>query len=293
MREKTRCWVAMPRWLLTASIVFLSVPALAAALTPDALDGRLKSVHSLMESSTAARQIETSDNAEAKKKHEEARQLYRRAKSSRDAGNLAEADKLLTQSTKTMFEAVRLAENKALVEKKEQDFNGRLNSVNALLSAYGRICQEKRCAQPTEQELRRAVESKVAAAKTELPRDPDRARALLDEAYVSAKLAIEHVRGGDTLVRSLQFKNKEEEYRYELDRNETHRLLLKILLEDKLKNPGVEKMTSPLIESAARLRAQAEQEAAQGQYAKAVETLEASTRELQRALRSAGVFIPG
>lgn len=274
-------------------VAVLSVDASAQTPTADALDNRLKSVHSLIEGSTAARQIDASDNAGAKSKREEARNLYRQAMALRQGGNLAEADKVLNQAAKTMFEGVRLAENAGLVDKKQQDFKGRMDSVTALVTAYGRICQEKRCDQPTEQELRRSVGTKVEAAKAELARDPDQARALLDEAYISAKAAIEHVRGGDTLVRSLQFKNKEEEYHYELDRNETHQLLLKVLLQDKLKDPAVAKLTQPLIESAGRLRKQAEQEASRGMYDRAIATLESSTRELQRALRSAGVYIPG
>ena len=39
------------------------------------------------------------------------------------------------------------------------------------------------------------------------------------------------MRSGDTLVRSLNFASKEEEYRYEIDRNDTHQMLIKVLVE--------------------------------------------------------------
>ncbi len=121
--------------------------------------------------------------------------------------------------------------------------------------------------------------------------DLDAARVRLDEAYVAIKIAVEHQRSGDTLVRSLSFKNKEEEYYYELDRNDTHRMLIKLLLEES----GRSKATNlrQFLEQAQALRNQAETEAAAGKFGAAVKSLENSTTQLVRALRRAGIYIPG
>ena len=101
------------------------------------------------------------------------------------------------------------------------------------------------------------------------------------------------MRGGDTLVRSLNFATREEEYQYELDRNDTHLMLLKVLAADKPKIPGMDGMLKGHVDKAAALRAQAEETSRSGDRAAAIEGLEASTRELVRAIRSLGVFIPG
>ena len=91
-------------------------------------------------------------------------------------------------------------------------------------------------------------------------------------------------------MRSLHFANKEEEYHYEVDRNDTHRMLVTVLLSDK---PAASAGVQPLVQRAAQLRLQAEAAATRSEFSAAIEILEESTRELVRAIRGAGVYIPG
>jgi len=94
-------------------------------------------------------------------------------------------------------------------------------------------------------------------------------------------------------VRSLSFTSKEEEYRYEIDRNDTHRMLVTVLLQDKRGAAGVDAMVERSTLAAAALRKAADEQAARREFDAAVKTLEDSTRELVRAIRAAGVYIPG
>ena len=96
------------------------------------------------------------------------------------------------------------------------------------------------------------------------------------------------MRGGDTLVRSLTFASAEEEYHYEIDRNDTHRMLLNVLIE-----PARTSQVAPGTQQAAVLRGNAESAAQAKDFKAAVRLLEDSTRELVRAIRTAGVYIPG
>ena len=119
-------------------------------------------------------------------------------------------------------------------------------------------------------------------------------RMVLDEAYVAAKVAIEQLRGGETLVRSLNFASREEEYDYELDRNNTHQMLVNVLLREKMdSSAGIEGMVKKFTDKANSLRDQAEKQAAKGNYEAAIRSLEQSTKEILRAIRSAGIYIPG
>jgi hypothetical protein len=118
-------------------------------------------------------------------------------------------------------------------------------------------------------------------------------RRTLDEAYLTAKAAIGGMRGGETVVRSLNFATKEEEYHYEIDRNDTHRMLVDVLLKEKRGMASVDAMVDQSLEVAAGLRRQAEEQAARKEHETAVKTLEESTRELVKAIRGAGVYIPG
>jgi endonuclease III len=121
----------------------------------------------------------------------------------------------------------------------------------------------------------------------------EQAKARLDGVYEETKTELEKLREGETLVRTLEFASDEEEYRYELDRHDTHQMLVKVLLEDRVKKPGTRRQVDGFVAKSNALRSQAEAEAGAGAYDRAVDTLEKATKELQRAIRSAGVYIPG
>jgi len=281
-----------------APMAFMAMIGYATLVCPAEQEGnqhgeRLGYVQRLIEGSSAAKRIEASGNEQAKARREKARSMHRQALAAHAEGNHKQADELLAQATRFMFEAVQLAESNGDVNKKKaRDFNARLESVDALTGAFERICGEKKCDPAERKQVVQNVREKAAEAKRlRESGDLDDARTRLDEAYVAIKIAVEHQRSGDTLVRSLSFKNKEEEYYYELDRNDTHQMLIKLLLEEggRSKAANLQKF----LQDAQALRSRAEKEAAAGKYEAAVQSLESSTTELVRALRRAGIYIPG
>lgn len=259
------------------------------------LERRLASLSTLIEKSSAARQIEASANAQALALRGKAREARQQADDAFKKGQYAEATGLLDQAAKLMFDGVRLASPEQVTGAKHQrDFDNRMESVKALLAAQKRISAEKRQgAKGTETTA--AVESQIreadalaAAGKLEA------GRTLLDRVYLSLKVAIEGLRDGDTLVRSLNFATKEEEYHYEIDRNDTHKMLIKVLLDEKrASNAGLESMVQKYLDQAQVLRTSAEGMAAKKDFGTGVKLLEDSTKELVRAIRGAGVYIPG
>jgi hypothetical protein len=194
-----------------------------------------------------------------------------------------------------MFEAVRLAAPENVTgEKQRADFESRMESVKSLLAAQRRIAAEKPGV-PGAREAAATVERLIAEAR-ELAAASDRlpaARTRIDQAYYVAKASIGSLRGGDTLVRTLQFASKEEEYRYEVDRNDTHKMLIQMLLAEKRGASGVDAMVRASLDRADRLREQADGASARGDFPSAIRLLEDSTGELVKAIRNAGVFIPG
>lgn len=260
----------------------------------EALERRLASVSTLIEKSSAAKQIEASANPEALALRGKARELRQQAEELFRKGQSGEATRLLDQAAKLMFDGVRLASPEQVTGAKlQRDFDNRMESVKALLGAQKRISAEKRQAkgaemsQSVEAQIREAS-SLAAAGKLEA------GRALLDKVYLSLKVAIEGLRDGDTLVRSLQFASKEDEFHYEVDRNDTHKMLIKVLLEEKrASNANLESMVQKYLETAQTLRTSAEGAAAKKDFEGGIKLLEDSTKELVRAIRSAGVYIPG
>jgi hypothetical protein len=294
---------------LTASLPILL--AVAAEPTPDnsstsvrparppedkeKLERRLASVATLIEKSSAAKQIEASASPEALAMRGKARELRQQADDAYNKGNYADASRMLDQAAKMMFDGVRLASPEQVTgEKKQRDFDNRMESVKALLAAQKRISMEKRQgAKGAETSNKIEAQIREAAALAGAGK-LDQGRTLLDQVYLVTKTEIESMREGDTLVRSLSFANKEEEYRYEVDRNDTHKMLIKVLLDEKrASNAALESTVQKYLEQAAALRVSAEGMAAKKDFESGIKLLEDSTKELVRAIRSAGIYIPG
>ena len=260
------------------------------------LGSRLQSVEKLLGTSSAAQQIKGSDNQAAKQKHADAAALYEKAKQANSRGDTEQASDLLKQATKTMFEATRMIKkDESFLAKDLRDFEARKESVQALCTAYENIAKEKGVTSKKEDELHQFVHTRVDQAVALKDKNQvKQGRKKLDEAYVAAKVAIEHLRGGETLVHSLNFESVEEEYHYEVDRNDTHRMLVEVLLKEKMSsNSSARAMVDKFLGKADELRKKADSQASEGQYESAVTTLEESTKEIVRAIRSAGVYIPG
>lgn len=268
----------------------------AAKVDKEQLQFNLESVGKLLESSSAARQIDGSKAPEAQARREKAREIYKSAKASFAAGDLEKANAQLSEVRAAFFEAVRLAAPEEVTAKKlEADYKARLDSVNALLGAYRRVASEKGSASKTVSETVGQIDKSVAeAAKLAQAGKYKEGRAELDRAYLVAKAGISSLRSGDTLVRSLNFASKEEEYHYEIDRNDTHNMLIKVLVEEKrASNPMLDQQVQAFVNKAKELRQQAEAAAAKRDHALAVKLLEESTVELVKAIRNAGIYIPG
>jgi tetratricopeptide (TPR) repeat protein len=283
-------WCGVAFWM--SAFPLTAAMAAGESVTPE----RFQKVEKLLEESSAATRIKEGGNSQAQAKREEAKVLLAQARSAFDAGDPEQADQLLQRATTVMLEAVRMvAPDQSMVDKKYRDFDERLESIEALSAAHARIREEKGLTPASESDLYPLVERKLAQAKALREQGkPEDGRRILDEAYVAAKVAIEHLRGGDTLVRSLHFATKEEEYRYELDRNDTHHMLVGVLVkEGQQASAGVDKLVQQFMAKAKRLRQQAEQQAQKGAYEEAIHSLEQSTKEIVRAIRSAGIYIPG
>jgi hypothetical protein len=301
---------------LTAATTALLGPAPVGAQTaasaptsvPDRtqLDRRLQSVGTLIESSSAAKQIESSGVADARQRRDNARLMHREAGAALGAGDLTGASRLLDQAAREMMAGARLAKPEQVQgEKTQRDFDARLESARALLAAQQRITTEKAASAPAGSaqakaareaaDATRAIERQIAEAQALAAQGKvAEARPVLDRAYLTARVSIESMRRGDTLVRSLNFATPREEYDYELDRNETHQMLIKVLLSDRKDASGaMPPAMQGLVDKAGVLRVDAEAQAKKGDHAGAIKLLEDATRELVRAIRAGGVYIPG
>ncbi len=277
--------------LLGAFALALLMCGAAWAQDREQLERRLQSVGTLIDSSSVARQIESSGEPAARERRDNARLMHREATASFQGGDLPTAARLLDQAAREMMTGARLAKPEQVAGAKAQrDYDARLESARALLTAQQRITQEKGNT-PDAVEATRRIEGLIAdAGRRAAAGQLAEARSAVDRAYLTARVSIEAMRRGDTLVRTLKFNSPREEYDYEVDRYQTHRMLIQILLaERKEPTPAMQ----GFIDKAAVLRGDAEANAKRGDHPGAIQRLEAATRELVRAIRAGGLYIPG
>lgn len=256
--------------------------------------GHLANVGRLINDSSAAARIDASNDEKAAALKKSAQDDWEKASLALESGRLDQANQLLVKATQSIFEAVHVlgpAPNAA--KKKTRDFADQANSVEVLASALERIAAEKKLG-PESESKARAIHTEVARARSLVAQgDIAAGRRIVDEAYESARSAVEDLRRGDVVVKALNFETPEDEYRYEIDRNDTHKMLIRVLLDEKRGSESVDSMVRKFIERSEALRQRAESEAAKGDHDTAIDTLEESTQELLRAIRGAGVYIPG
>ena len=71
-------------------------------------------------------------------------------------------------------------------------------------------------------------------------------------------------------------------------------MLVSVLLKEKVSgSSSIDGMVGKYMDMASSLRKQAETQASKGDYEAAIQTLEDSTKEIVRAIRGAGIYIPG
>jgi hypothetical protein len=285
--------ISNSRHLTFFVISLLAFVALTAAGQEDTLDRRFLMVSKLIESSSGARQVEDSGIETAIKAREEARRLYMEARSSADSADIEAAEALLTAATKKMFQATRLASDSLSENKEMTDLAKLERSVDALVKALGTIENEGDVDFDFEKVATQVDGYRSRAAAMVQNHQLDGAMAMMAQAYDVLKSAIEEVRGGETLTKSIHFDSVEEEYAYELDRNDTHRMLVTILAKQDPGNSAKNKMITEFLLKATALRAEADNYAANNDINSAMQSLEASTRQLIRIIRMSGVYVPG
>jgi len=262
--------------------------------TKEQAELQVKFVKTLLTTSSAAKKVKTSQDANVKSLYRAANDLFNNALAYMDEGNNDAAAESLYHATVMMFQTAKMAEKKQIVDDSERRiFEARLKTVDALINAMQRIGEEKNISSKTDP-IKSKADAEVASAKAMMTSgQPASARKKIDRVYVDIKTAINELRSGDTLVRTLHFETRKDEYLYELDRNETHNMLVTLLLQEQMEDPDARARAQKFLDKAEDIRKQAEESAKKGDYDDAVKRYEESTRLIIQAIRNAGLFIPG
>ncbi|MDX1592904.1 MAG: hypothetical protein R3298_01565 [Gammaproteobacteria bacterium] len=123
--------------------------------------------------------------------------------------------------------------------------------------------------------------------------DPHAAHAKLKDAYGMAIDALSRIRESETVVYSLDFRTPADEYRYEQNRHLSYSMLVQQMRSTTELSEQAVRLADRYADEGAKLRAEAEAQAAAGEYEAAILTMEEANKRLVRSLQMMGLSIPG
>ncbi len=221
--------------------------------------------------------------------------LYKKAELSVQQGDYEVANNLLNEIVKLVTSITR-KESKVTNDQTNslRYYNERKATIIALMKTFDEITTNEQTANESLEPRRRMVDDFLNQAKSNITNgEVDGAIVNVDKAYdVAIRITIE-VRDGITLIRELNFETAKDEYLYEIDRNDSHYFLLDITVKEKKPSAKMLLSIQKLREESDGMRADADNEAKSGNYEAATDILNKSTKNLIRAIRMGGNFIPG
>jgi tetratricopeptide (TPR) repeat protein len=257
---------------------------------------KLDTIVKLLSESSVSKNILSSKSDIAIQYFKLAKTAYKYAVDEFENGDIEKSNLFIKKATDALSDATMFANmNKKDVnlEVDRHHYQEIQNSVEALLQAVRRVSEEKGVGEENQEmlgyisELKKRGEAYAADEKyTEATRDMEQILSLIRSNIIKMKM-------GDTLVRTLTFANPKEEFRYELDRNDAHFLLLKTFLPEQQARARGNGAYSGDTLTAYQLRKEAEASAEKKDYKQAIHTLEKSTTILINIIRMAGTKIPG
>ena len=244
-------------------------------------------VETLLTRSSAAGIVLASGDAAAIAELDKAKQLLQTAK---ESATVQAGRQRLFQAKQLLFAASRAVSTSPAQARQNSTYPHLVKTARIFLQAYARIRQDKSISddiEPTAREMLERAEDYFQRGDTK------NAEQLAGSAFHLVREAIVGLRNGDTLIRNLTFDSPLDEYHYELDRNQTHQMLVRLLVQ-KTSLTGAElENIQHLLLNAQELRQQAEHHAAGHDYPSAITALEKSTEYIIVAIRAAGIYIPG
>lgn len=250
-------------------------------------------VENLVTKSVSASTLEQSGDAAARDKLAAARALVQEAKSDLSRGAVEEANRKLDEALAMVNSETKRLSGADVKSAHDQDvYERRLQSVKTFLSAYQRVADEGGSRAASSQAS--TISKLIGKAEGQAGKgDYESAIATLDDAYATARGDLREMRGGQTLTRSLDFETAEEEYDYELGRNQSYHVLLQFAISEKNPQGSVVGRIEDHRKQAEGLRSKAESQASSGNHPDAIKSLNDSSDLLLKAIRMSGMFIPG
>ncbi len=248
----------------------------------------------LIYKSSASQHVLSVRNPEALQHYEQASADYQHAKQAQENGLVKERDAAIANAKTAFFKAVKLSgKHESSDVKRKKDIRHRIQNADEMFDAYKRITKQNKI-NPDSQKFIDSIEQELQLTKSALDSgELDLAQKKSDKAFSKLKMAVIKLRDGKTLVHNLNFSSPADEYLYEVNRNDTHKMLMKLFIKDKASTVNANSKVKEHISQAGDLRQLAAKLAQDKEFKQAIKQLENSTIHYIRAIQAAGIYIPG
>lgn len=244
----------------------------------------------LVNDSPVSKRIEVSGDDQAKQQLQRSQEMWGQALEHNEKGEYELAEGHINQGLKLMTKLSRKVKDEDRVKQARIELYKQVKEhVDMFVVAFDRVAEEKGKDHISGMLDRDELE-KVISRADDAYEDGDLALAnhLMRQAADMVDIALSDARHEDVLLHELTFESLEEEYAYEIDRNESYIQLIDLMQIKTAPSQASAAYVQKMIEENTILREQAEVLASEGNLQQGILVLENGTDKLSRALRVSG-----
>lgn len=251
---------------------------------------KIKLLDWLVNDSPVSKRVEQGGDDEAKQQLKRSQDMWEQAveHNEKDEYDLAEGH--INQGLKLMTKLSRRVKDEDRVRQAHVRLYRQVKGhVDMFILAFDRVAEEK-----GDDRVRNMLDrdelNKIMSSAESAHNDGDLALAnhLMRQAADIVDNALSDARHKDVLLHELTFESLEEEYAYEINRNESYVKLIDLMQKKTAPPQASASYVQKLVEENAQLREQAEVLAREGDLEQGISILEKGTDRLSRALRLSG-----
>lgn len=269
-------------------IVMYATACTASASSIEAqLPIKLDYAEGVLMNSQSVKRIESSSNVDAKGKLDLAREKYREARSAQQNGEFEKAGDLANQALRLVTTAAQMVPNQL----QDNDKNKRrYQELSHQIMTYSQWHSSSSAVQQAESEEKSKIKALTEKARGLAEQDDyPQANELLSNVLGIVIMKANSGLKSRTFTYDLNFETPIDEYKYELTRNDDYLRLIPVAITQKQPSAGIRNLMDRFIEKSRIFRHDAEAQFEAKQFEHAVKSMQASSEELIRALKLAGV----
>ncbi len=292
MKRNGSFFVSNTSWLIM-TLLLLSGGSTFAVSEEDkysSIYNKIKLLDWLVNDSPVTKRIEASGDDEAKQQLQRSREMWEQAVEHNEEGEYELAEGHINQGLVLMTRLSRKVKDEDRVRQARIELYKQVKGhVDMFVVAFDRVAEEK-----GEDHVRGMLDrdelDEIMTKAESAYEDGELAMAnhLMRQAADIVDNALSDARHKDVLLHELTFENLEEEYAYEINRNESYVKLIDLMQKKSAPSQASTAYVQKLIEENAKLREQADVLVSEGNLEQGISVMESGTDKLSRALRMSG-----